>query len=76
MMKAKQGTSKKYTLDRLKRERPDLFERVVAKELSANAAAKEAGWRSKKTPLTQLRKAWAKASAEEKAVFLAEVESL
>ena len=28
-----------YTLSRLKRERPDLFDRVAAKELSANAAA-------------------------------------
>jgi hypothetical protein len=28
--KAKQGNSKAYTLDRLERERPDLFARVVA----------------------------------------------
>jgi hypothetical protein len=45
--KPKQGTSRAYTLDRLKRERPDLFERVKAKELSANAAAIEAGFRKK-----------------------------
>jgi hypothetical protein len=37
------GNGKAYTLDRLKRERPDLFARVVAKELSANKAAIEAG---------------------------------
>ena len=31
-----QGNSKSYTVSRLKRDRPDLFERVVAGELSAN----------------------------------------
>ena len=34
--KARQGNSRTYTLDRLKRERPDLFQRVAAKELSAH----------------------------------------
>lgn len=47
MMKAKQGTSRSYTLNRLKRERPDLFEKVCAGELSANAAAIKAGFRRK-----------------------------
>jgi len=42
-----QGNSLSYTLDRLKREAPELFQRVVAKELSANAAAIEAGFRVK-----------------------------
>jgi hypothetical protein len=46
------GTSRAYTLDRLKRERPDLFERVKAKEISANRAAILAGWRKKSTPLS------------------------
>ena len=41
------GNSLSYTLDRLKREAPELFQRVVAKELSANAAAIEAGFRVK-----------------------------
>jgi hypothetical protein len=50
-----QGTSRSYTLDRLKRERPDLFRRVVKKELSANAAAIKAGWRKK--PSGSLRRA-------------------
>ena len=47
--KADAGTSRAYTLTRLKNERPDLFERVVAKELTANRAAIEAGWRKKET---------------------------
>ena len=41
------GNSLSYTLDRLKREAPELFQRVVGKELSANAAAIEAGFRVK-----------------------------
>lgn len=41
------GNSKAYTVSRLKRDRPDLFEKVVAGELSANKAAIEAGFRRK-----------------------------
>ena len=37
--KADTGTSRAYTLTRLKNERPDLFEKVCAKELTANRAA-------------------------------------
>jgi hypothetical protein len=42
---AQQGNSKSYTLSRLKRERPDLFQRVCDREMSANRAAIEAGSR-------------------------------
>jgi hypothetical protein len=38
-MKPERGTSRAYTLDRLERERPDLFAKVKAGVLSANAAA-------------------------------------
>jgi hypothetical protein len=38
-----------YDLARLKRDRPDLAEKVIAGELSANAAAIEAGFRKKPT---------------------------
>jgi hypothetical protein len=41
------GTSKNYILARLHRDRPDLAARVKAKEMSANAAAIEAGFRRK-----------------------------
>jgi hypothetical protein len=44
----KKGTSKAYTVSRLKRESPELFAQVVAGELSANAAAIKAGWRKVK----------------------------
>ncbi len=45
----KQGTSETYTIQRLKRDRPDLAERVLDEDdpLSANAAAIEAGFREK-----------------------------
>lgn len=43
------GNSRAYTLSRLDRERPDLFELVVQGEMSANAAAIEAGWRKRLT---------------------------
>jgi hypothetical protein len=39
------GTSLSYTLRRLKEDHPELYQRVVAGELSANAAAREAGIR-------------------------------
>lgn len=47
------GTSKAYTLDRLTRERPDLYARVVNKELTANAAAIEAGWHPRKVQVVK-----------------------
>lgn len=45
-----QGTSKAYTLSRLQKESPELFEAVCRKELSANAAAIKAGFRKKPNP--------------------------
>ncbi len=41
----RQGTSRSCTLSRSKRDHPEIFARVVAGELSANAAAIEAGFR-------------------------------
>lgn len=56
------GNSKSYTVSRLKRDRPDLFERVVAGELSANRAAIEAGFRKVPTTLEQIKSMWSKAT--------------
>lgn len=72
-LESKRGTSTAYALARLERERPDLFERVVDGDLSANAAAIEAGFRKKLTPLETLIRAWAKASREERIAFLDEI---
>ena len=41
------GTSESYTVRRLKRDRPELAEKVIQGEMSANAAAIEAGFRTK-----------------------------
>jgi hypothetical protein len=41
------GNNPTYTLRRLKRDRPDLAEKVISGDLSANAAAIEAGFRKK-----------------------------
>lgn len=41
------GNARPYLMDRLHRLRPELHARVVAGELTAHAAAVEAGWRPK-----------------------------
>ena len=64
------GNSKSYTVSRLKRDRPDLFERVVAGELSANKAAIEAGFRRKPTTIEQIKTLWSKATPDEQAEFI------
>jgi len=69
------GTSKDAALRRLRKDRPDLLERVLSDELSANAAMVEAGFRKKKTPeelaLHNFRKCQSRLS-----VFKAVVEGL
>ena len=68
--KAVQGNSRAYTVSRLERDRPDLFAKVCAKELTANAAAKLAGWRKEQSPLDAAKRAWKKMSADEQTEFL------
>lgn len=41
------GETRDYTLDRLERDAPDLYDAVLRDELSANAAAIQAGFRPK-----------------------------
>jgi hypothetical protein len=48
------GNARAYTLDRLKRSHPNLFAAVCRGELSANAAAIEAGFRKKPTAFEQV----------------------
>lgn len=62
-----------YDLSRLQREAPELFAQVVAGTLSANAAAIQAGFRKKPTPLELLRATWAKASNTERETFIQEI---
>lgn len=67
------GNSRSYAVSRLQREAPELFAKVAAGEISANAAAIKAGFRKRKTPLDQLRSWWAKASQAERVTFAREV---
>jgi hypothetical protein len=60
------GTSKSYTVARLKREAPALFQAVCAGELSANAAAIEAGFRKKPTPFETIIRLLPKLSDDER----------
>lgn len=62
---------------RLKRDHPDIAERLAAGEFpSARAAARAAGITVDTPPLTILRRAWRRASLEEQAVFRAEITEL
>lgn len=63
------GTSRSYTLSRLQQHRPELYERVKAGELSANAAAREAGFRKAPEPFQQACRAWSKMIPEERDAF-------
>ena len=64
------GTTAAYTLNRLRRDAPELFERVKAGELTANAAAIEAGFRKVKTPLEKAQAAYDKLTVEERIAFM------
>lgn len=64
--KARQGTSLAYTLDRLSRETPDLYQAVCRGELSANRAAIQAGFRKPPAPFEQIAKLLPKLTAEER----------
>jgi hypothetical protein len=55
-LKPERGNSRAYTLDRLQRERPELFAQAEAGKLSANAAAIQAGFRKKLTPFERVQK--------------------
>lgn len=66
------GTSRAYTVARLQKQHPELFERVKAGELSANKAAIEAGFRKVKTPYEQLCSWWRRADIDERRQFVQE----
>jgi hypothetical protein len=72
------GTSVASALRRLRKDAPALHARVLAGEISPHAAMVQAGFRKRaksraRTPLDTLRRAWASASAEERAAFRAEI---
>jgi len=67
------GTGREYTIRRLRRDAPELAERVLRGELSANAAAIEAGIRPRPSALATARTAWHRLDDAERRAFLAEV---
>lgn len=68
------GNSAKYLLRRLQRDRPDLVQKVARGEIrSARAAAIEAGIVKVPTGLVMLRRAWAKATEDERRTFMSEL---
>ena len=73
LTRSEKGTSRAYTLTRLKKhdekQGTEYFSRVCKGELSANAAAIEAGIRKRQSPLQALKAAWRKASVEEREEF-------
>jgi len=71
---AERGNTRSYTVSRLKKQRPDLFNHVKDGKISANAAAILAGFRKTRTPLQLLRSAWIKATPTEQSQFLAEIQ--
>jgi hypothetical protein len=52
---------------RLRRDDPELAERVARGELTANAAAVEKGWRKVPTPFGDVVSGWRRASEEDRA---------
>jgi hypothetical protein len=65
-VRAPTGTSKDATLRRLRKDRPDLHQQVIAGELSANAAALEAGFRRPSVQITDADPATAAVRIREK----------
>jgi hypothetical protein len=59
----KPSQTRAYTLARMRRDDPELAERVEAGELSANAAAVSKGWRSRRTAYQNLCGAWRRAGS-------------
>lgn len=74
--RAAQNGISRYTqikLDRLASKHPALHALVISGELSTHAAAKAAGIVKDSAPLTILRRAWKKATPDERAAFLADI---
>jgi hypothetical protein len=68
------GTSATYLARRLKRDAPEVFSRLEQGEYkSVRAAAIEAGIVKPPTALDLLRRAWARATVEERAAFTKEI---
>lgn len=67
--KAPTGTSRDAAIRRLRKDRPDLHQKVLAKELSPHAAMIEAGFRKKRSKMDELKAIFSTCSPEEKREF-------
>lgn len=68
------GTSAAYLIAKLKREAPEMAERFIAGEFrSARAAALTAGIIKPTPVIIELRRAWKRATPEDRAIFRAEI---
>jgi hypothetical protein len=68
------GRASRYRIARLKRDHPTIAEALARGEYrSVRAAAIAAGFVRELSPLDYLRRSWRKASAEDRATFLAEM---
>jgi len=75
-VKAPTGTSAAYAIRRLRKDRPDIHQRVLDGELTAHAGMIEAGFRKKPGVLKKLLLLWAKASDDERAEFRAKIDDI
>lgn len=65
------GTSRTYALRKLRKDRPDLHAEVLAGTVSAHRAMVQAGFRKSPGVVERLQALWAKATAQERAAFMA-----
>jgi hypothetical protein len=65
LTKAEKGTSKAYTLTRLQKDNPEIYEEVKAGKLTANAGAIKAGWRKIPTPMEIIQRLLPKLKARQ-----------
>lgn len=69
-----QGNAASYLLRRLARERPDILEAYERGQFATpTAAARAAGFKVDTTPLVKLRRAWKRASPEDRETFREEI---
>ncbi|TAL44040.1 MAG: hypothetical protein EPN91_05170 [Salinibacterium sp.] len=63
------GNSRVHALDRLEKERPDLYGQVKAEEISAHQAMQQAGFRKRPDGRARLKAAWNAATETERSEF-------
>jgi hypothetical protein len=65
-LRAGRGNSRAYTIDKLSREAPGLYEAVCRGEMSASKAAIEADFRKRPKPFKQIKRLISKLTPDER----------